>query len=304
MARESRPKIPADVARQLRREGGFGCCVCGHPIIQYHHIVPWSEDKHYRPEDMMVLCPNHHDEASVMPVGEQRKYKTLPHNVANGCVSGALKMHELAPVVWVGSCFLVGDGTEFGVEGTTLLELSSNELGGLEVTVQLENEKGELLALIVRNEWVVGNAAVWDIEAKYQRLLLRNAERAVCLDLDVSRTPLGLTVSLWCRQRLFRLDKGGIHFGGMGIGGGATDVISFKNLCFVSSRFRIDEWRPQADGSNRIGFAVGPNEMFKRMGLEWAYMRPIRDGGTLSQAVRDAVQLRQEARSRTADGLP
>jgi len=35
MHREDRPE---ELERQLRREAGFGCCFCGNPIIQYHHI--------------------------------------------------------------------------------------------------------------------------------------------------------------------------------------------------------------------------------------------------------------------------
>jgi hypothetical protein len=36
-----------------------------------------SEDQHFRPEDMMVLCPTHHNQATkgAMPVGEQREFK-------------------------------------------------------------------------------------------------------------------------------------------------------------------------------------------------------------------------------------
>jgi hypothetical protein len=45
-----RPKIPAAVARQLRQEAGFGRCCCGVPILQYHHIIPWAAEAHFRPE--------------------------------------------------------------------------------------------------------------------------------------------------------------------------------------------------------------------------------------------------------------
>ncbi len=71
-----RPRTPEPVARQLCQEAGFGCCKCGVPIIEYHHIIKWSVDQHFRPEDMMVLCPTHHDEAgSAMDEAEQRLLK-------------------------------------------------------------------------------------------------------------------------------------------------------------------------------------------------------------------------------------
>ena len=77
-----RRKIPSDVARQLRQEAGFGCCKCGFPLIQYHHIVEWADDQHFRVADMMVLCPNHHDQATkgAMPEPQQRLLKVNPYN--------------------------------------------------------------------------------------------------------------------------------------------------------------------------------------------------------------------------------
>jgi len=53
-----RPPVPADVRRRLRQEAGFGCCVCGFPIYDYQHIVPYSVRAHFDPPDMMILCPN------------------------------------------------------------------------------------------------------------------------------------------------------------------------------------------------------------------------------------------------------
>ena len=72
-----RPEVPYPVRRILRQEAGFGCCTCGFPIYQYHHIVPYAHEHHYRPQDMMTLCPNCHAQATAgaMPESEQRHYK-------------------------------------------------------------------------------------------------------------------------------------------------------------------------------------------------------------------------------------
>jgi hypothetical protein len=76
--------VPEPVKRQLRQEAGFGCCKCGLPVFQYHHIIPREVEDHNRPEDVMVLCPNHHWEVTsgAMLEDEQRRYKarsTYPH---------------------------------------------------------------------------------------------------------------------------------------------------------------------------------------------------------------------------------
>ena len=88
---------PEPIARQLRQEAGFGCCRCGYPIVQYHHIIPYAEDHHFRPEDMMALCPNCHDAANNVR-NHRRAAKTpqisRPHNLKRGYAAGLLTVND------------------------------------------------------------------------------------------------------------------------------------------------------------------------------------------------------------------
>ena len=86
-----RPATPAAVERQLRQEAGFGCAKCGHPYIEYHHIVPWCEEHHFRPSDMLALCGNCHPAVSNWGRDRQYDLKNNPHNIARGVATGALE---------------------------------------------------------------------------------------------------------------------------------------------------------------------------------------------------------------------
>ena len=55
-----RPKIPADIAREVRQRCLFGCVFCGAPIVEYDHIVEFSESNEHDPNNITLLCPNHH----------------------------------------------------------------------------------------------------------------------------------------------------------------------------------------------------------------------------------------------------
>lgn len=70
-----RPPTPADVERKLRQEAGFGCARCGHPYIEYHHIIPYAEEPHFRAEDMIALCGNCH--SAVSKLGRDRQYVSV-----------------------------------------------------------------------------------------------------------------------------------------------------------------------------------------------------------------------------------
>jgi 5-methylcytosine-specific restriction endonuclease McrA len=42
-ARGRRPKIPEGVKREVRQRCGFGCVICGLPIYEYDHLVPYAQ---------------------------------------------------------------------------------------------------------------------------------------------------------------------------------------------------------------------------------------------------------------------
>ena len=147
----------AEIARHLRKEAGFGCCVCGHPIFQYHHIVPWAADQHFRVKDMMLLCPNHHDMATqgAFPEPKQREFKVNHKNIRDGRVRGNLAVQQTYCAVKVGTIILVNEGPFLRINGEDFLSCYLVE-GQLEISLKLHSEQGDLLLEITRNEWVSG----------------------------------------------------------------------------------------------------------------------------------------------------
>lgn len=61
----SRPPIPSKTIKQLLFKSKFTCCVCrdkNQPVV-IHHIEEWHKSKNHSEENLVVLCPNHHDKA-------------------------------------------------------------------------------------------------------------------------------------------------------------------------------------------------------------------------------------------------
>jgi hypothetical protein len=237
--------IPEPVKRIVRQEAGFGCCKCGHPIIEYHHIVKGSQN----PEDIMLLCPNDHQEATVgaMLEKEQRFYKSQPYNIQKGFVEGQLKVNQISPVVNIGNNQIIGTGDLLLVDGEILLSLEINE-GRLELSMKLYDQQDRQIAEIKKNEWISGNPLPWDLESSFQWIRIRRKLRDIELEVDARVDPINVRANIWRNQHNFELSPKAILFDG------ARIHVGFENTCFVALRLEANT----AEGT----FTISPDRRF------------------------------------------
>lgn len=240
----ARASPPDPVARQLRQEAGFGCCVCGSPSLQYHHILEWSVEQHFRASDMMALCPLHHDQATkrAMPEAEQRQFKARPHNIVAGLAKGLLAVRQDYCAADFGSVTVVGDGTffQFGEEDIIGFHL---EEGRLEISLRLYSETDELLLHIDKNEWLSGDPLPWDIEADWQIITLRERARRITLTINAKVAPLQISGSFYRLGKKLSINKNGIQVGD-------KNVMGFSELALIGMLLNVD-----ASGTQ---FSLGP----------------------------------------------
>jgi tetratricopeptide (TPR) repeat protein len=78
---QNRPRIPADVERQVLIEAGHRCAVCGAELpLERAHIIAWSRSKDHSAANLLCLCANCHGRADTENWGEEtlRQYKQRP----------------------------------------------------------------------------------------------------------------------------------------------------------------------------------------------------------------------------------
>jgi hypothetical protein len=65
LRRGGRSRIPFPVLAQLLWANRFTCCICRNPnlAIIVHHIRPWAQSHSHAPDNLAVLCLQHHAEA-------------------------------------------------------------------------------------------------------------------------------------------------------------------------------------------------------------------------------------------------
>lgn len=272
-----RSTVPGAVKRQLRQEAGFGCCVCGNPILQYHHIIEWAEEKHHRPEDMMVLCPLHHDQATkgAFPEDEQRKAKAQPRNIVNGLAKGLLAVKQSYPAVELGSVTILNEGSVLEINGHVVLGMEVRE-GALLLSANLRSQSNEVLCVLEQNEWLSGNPLAWDIEADWQNLTIRERSGIVNLSLNAQRVPTSLTGAFWMDGQRFQISRSQIA---MGKGGGSDSSIA--ELALVGISLRVDD-RGLSFDQNGQGVIVSwpnPRERLWKAAEAWKMISAKRSDG-------------------------
>lgn len=206
MSGYNRPHTPEAVERALRQEAGFGCARCGHPYIEYHHIVPFSEEEHFRPEDMVALCGNCHP--AVAKKGRQYAYdlKGKPHNIREGLVRGALEYNKSDLVFKVGGNWYESTPIILQFRGTPIIGCRLAE-GGAQVSLNLLDSNGNMLLSVRNNDIIFRVSDLWDFEYKHNLAVARLGPRDVALKMDFRGPEATIEGKLWLGHSQVQLGR-------------------------------------------------------------------------------------------------
>ena len=188
----------------------------------------------------MTLCPMCHDMATkgALAVEEQWEMKATPYNIERGFTQGVLKVDQPYNAVRIGGNLLVSDRTVISIDHEPLWALSVDGNGRMSLSIALSDQQGILLALIESNEWLSGDAVLWDFQADYQYLRIRRKVRDIAMEIDARKEPVMLRANLWHNGVLFRLAPDRIE-----VAGNEVDS-SLINLGLVDCELALDTATP------------------------------------------------------------
>ena len=201
---EHRQNTPSQVKRQLRQEAGFGCAICGHPFIQYHHIIPWSEEQHFRPEDMMVLCGQCHPLCTVgaLTVVDQRKAKLRPKNIVDNELKGKLWVTTQELRVQLAGGTAIDTPTLLSLGGSSVLAARLDQADGrVLISAKIHGPEGDVIAELSDNEWSMKPDSVWDFEAFPRHATIRKNPSDIAFAVDTRGDVVNLR-GKWFHNRL------------------------------------------------------------------------------------------------------
>jgi HNH endonuclease len=232
---DERPPIPEPIKRQVRQRCGFGCVLCGIPLYEIDHLVPYSAVKEHDPDNLVLLCDRHHTEKTkgLLSADQVAAAKADPINRRVG-QSDPYPLHYSGPhaVAVIGrSTFTfpwLGENpfTPLIVDDTPII-LFRRQDDHLLLTVQLFNAENELLVQILDNELVL-SVESWDVGFVGRTLTVRAGPGDIFVRMTFD-PPAGVVIDggrFWRNGIKINVEQGELQVGGRTTisGGGAAGM--------------------------------------------------------------------------------
>ncbi len=231
--------IPEPIKRQVRQKCRFSCVICGLPIYQYDHIEEYYKVLNHDPDNITLLCPNHHDSKGKGIISKEyvrertAKAKCRDETAFN-------KIHFDKINLLFGNNLIAGlPGYAFKVFDKDFLSFSYKER--LTIDAELYDHKGNIILKIVDSEYqVLMSEEVWDIRIKGNKIItIQNAPRNRLLQLEINGEKNTIKI------------LGKVYFSENDYVDVRDDGIFYKNTCLASGCTCI---------ANDCGIAIVANE--------------------------------------------
>jgi trigger factor len=185
--------IPADIKRSVRQRCFFGCVVCGLPVFQYDHIEPFATVQEHTAENIVLLCPTHHQDKTSKRLSADAVRACAAQPANKGKVTttghGFLMIANESRIVIGGNTFsfrfgdLDGAFVALAIRGETIISIERED-GRLLLNISLTDEEGQCLVRIVQGEIVV-STGVWDFNLEGSELKIWSRERELGVRLQL-----------------------------------------------------------------------------------------------------------------------
>lgn len=191
--------IPQPIQKQLRREANFGCALCGCPIIEYAHIIPYRNIQAYLPENIVALCPNHYTNFGRGEFSDSylRDAKNNPHNKTY--IQDAFFIDSQDIAVNVGKSKFINTSRILAVNDFDIISIKRENERYILLDINFFDKLNNLIAVVYENSWTAEKtaSAVWEIVYKPHHLVIRNTSRNLFFESKIENEELFITANMY-----------------------------------------------------------------------------------------------------------
>ncbi|WP_227136336.1 HNH endonuclease [Kosakonia radicincitans] len=251
-----RPAIPEAIKREVRKQCGFGCAICGMPFFQYDHVEEYAEVQEHKVENLVLLCPNHHAAKTTNKLSKERiqEAKLKPFNISREHTTPFKieQSRELTTLLGTNSIAgwrpdVHGDNHPIWINGDSFFTVHTDN-GWLTISIKVTDGKGNVLLSVERGELLVSTAA-WDFVYEGDNIKIRAGLGDILLDLNLSDTKVEVIKGMFFDKNLngFSVQDGALRIffngvetgiargnGACGFGYGGWGLLNSKNYTKTS----------------------------------------------------------------------
>lgn len=250
-----RPEIPESIRREVRQRCGFGCVLCGLPLITYEHMEGWAKVQRHVASEITLLCDQHQRERTngLLTVEQVRAADANPINIGRGVSTPyglhfELDAHRTVHAVIGGNRFSTSKQTEsalIAVDDTDLVWVAIDDQGGVYLHMNIFDENNNLALVVVRNE-VQYRSSIWDVTFEGTTLTLREAAKALLLEVR------------FLPPRTISIDRGSLLYNGV-------EIIIAPQLIYCGGRVMAGN----VSHNCQAGLVAGRNMRGLSSGFAW-----------------------------------
>ncbi|EAZ5991660.1 HNH endonuclease [Salmonella enterica] len=204
-----RPAISEAIKREVRKQCGFGCAICGMPFFQYDHVEEYAEVQEHKVENLVLLCPNHHAAKTTNKLSKERikEARFKPFNISREHTTPFKieQSRELTTLLGTNSITgwrpdVHGDNHPIWINGDSFFTVHADN-GWLTISIKVTDGKGNVLLSVERGELIVSTAA-WDFVYEGENIKIRAGLGDILLDLNLSDTKVEVLKGMFLDQNL------------------------------------------------------------------------------------------------------
>lgn len=217
-------KIPNQLKREVRKKSYYGCVHCGNPLIQYHHVIPFSEVHEHKLENLTCLCPTCHMNFHNGVMSKRELYNDIqtPCNKDKSVLSESFSLGNPSQSYMIlGTNKFINTSTILRVNGKNVIWYNLDEQGNLLLNVIFFNNKGDIVGIIEDNCWSTPiNENIWDIDYSAGILKVKSTSNSIDFKFGIKDDVILIDCNMMINGRLFKANK---------------NEINMQNTCFIKN---------------------------------------------------------------------
>jgi hypothetical protein len=188
---------PLPIQNQLKKDSGYGCSICGCPLLEYVQINPSNNASGYLVENMTAICPNHNQEFSKYEISHAQlfDFKANPHNKIN--VNNFFAINSAELIVNIGKTKFINTKRILSVDDFDLVTIRKENNLYLVLDINFFDAQNNLIGVVSENSWITDKRQGWNIDYEPRHLRINNPTKRISFEAKIENDEIFITAEMY-----------------------------------------------------------------------------------------------------------